>query len=315
MAGILEALDLHVLEPMAAFMVKHAHPNILPDKPVGTTVVASWYISPKQHIVEGLFYNLFFGYWALHFLRRLNNVGYFELAALHPPATTAKTKVWGKILTQVTLWTYLITVGYKWTRNELPFLLQPCHILNLTLIVMDFMPRNEDGTPSKTTTIMFQVYCCIMYSTVLALATPDLTDLYLPFEIPMFFWQHILLLLHPYFAIKLGMFSLLPYSLDLVMLAHCTFSVVHAALLQFCGWQTGLNLNYLWSPPPGPLDLFGRGYRVVMYGACLLFTYLTRVGLVEAIVDAFHLRPAAKVNTDVKLKEVRTKERSNSKEQ
>ncbi|KAF9584320.1 hypothetical protein BGW38_006878 [Lunasporangiospora selenospora] len=244
----------------------------------------SWYLSPRRHTVEFLCFNLFF----------LCTVRFFYKRALHPGSPIAKlfesyapptkrSKVEITVLVTLTA-SLLITVAQKWYRGGLLYLLQPCHMSAMLLITILAGPKNK-----KWPHILLNIYFHIMWGTSDD-NSGQATDEHSAGHIESHAWggpktlQHYLLLLTPVYMIWSNRYVIWPVSMDVALMSFSFFALYHSAILSTTALFMGQNLNYLLMPPPGPLQMFGKWYRPVMYVFCILLT-MTRYLLVEVVIQ------------------------------
>jgi hypothetical protein len=122
----------------------------------------------------------------------------------------------------------------------------------------------------------------------MALAQPDFRDYWQFMEIPVFWLEHCLLLIVPLYCVYSQRFCVLPANRDLTLASFSVIAVYHSLILSIACILTGKNLNYLFCPPLGPLEVFGTWYRPVMYVFCLFVTVFTRQilwGLTLKVMD------------------------------
>eukprot|EP01132_Coremiostelium_polycephalum_P007754 gene7754-9539_t len=96
---------------------------------------------------------------------------------------------------------------------------------------------------------------------VAALAAPDTTDLILPFEVTNFYVQHYALLIAPFIL------HIYKYSIKLkwgyAMISSSFVGFAHFILFEICSLFSGININYMLSPPPlGNLSFLSGKYEL-----------------------------------------------------
>ncbi len=157
----------------------------------------------------------------------------------------------------------------KWLTGRMLYMLMPCHVLTVMLLVMGLLP-------AKLGADLYNVYVSYAFMPVLAVLFPDLRDYTLPFEVATFFIQHALMIALPVWFARTARFPVYEgryaawraYALG--TLAFYGFLVPLSAAL-------GANLNYMMSPPPGVLRWFGRAYRPVQMVFCSVLLYLSNL--------------------------------------
>ncbi|KAI8346834.1 transmembrane protein [Mortierella sp. GBAus27b] len=258
-----------------------------------SSLQGSWYLSPRRHTVEFFIYNIVFLYSAYYFYRRALTPGSpisQRFSSYVPPAKKSKIEIAVMIVLAASL---LITVCQKWVRGGMLYLLQPCHMSALLLIIIMAGPKNQ-----KWPHIMLNIYFHIMWGTMLALATPDLRDYNLFFEVENFYIEHYLLILVPIYAVWSNRYVIWPVSMDVTFMSFSLFALYHSFVLSTIALLKGQNLNYLLIPPPGPLQMFGKWYRPVMYAFSFLLT-MTRYILIEVVIQILPRRAISGAQADV----------------
>ncbi|KAI1317903.1 hypothetical protein EDD11_007565 [Mortierella claussenii] len=253
----------------------------------------SWYLSPRRHTVEFAIYNAVFLYTVRYFYLRALAPGSpisQQFAAYVPPFKKSKIEISVLVTLAASL---LITVYQKWTRGGLLYLLQPCHMSAMMLICILMGPKNK-----KWPHILLNIYFHIMWGTMLALLSPDLRDYNMFFEIENFFIEHYLLLLTPFYMIWSNRYVIWPVSMDVALMSFSFFALYHSFILSSVALLKGQNLNYLLMPPPGPLQMFGKWYRPVMYAFCVFLT-MSRYFLIEVVIQILPRRKIHPLQTEV----------------
>lgn len=166
-----------------------------------------------------------------------------------------------------------ITLAHKLIRGHGLFMLQPCHMSALLLISVMSAPEK------MISKVLFNVYLHTQFGGYAALAFPDTRDHRLFLETFNFFagkairvvWfiayiyilislpyiEHILILAAPIYMIYSRRYPVLPPSPSMALLSFFIYGFFHTPLLHACALKSGLNLNYLFAPPPGESSLFG----------------------------------------------------------
>jgi hypothetical protein len=224
--------------------------------------VGSWYISPRQHVLECLICSIM---CALFLIR-----SYLTLSKYHPPTKTAAIRPPLALrlitLVVVSLQFYYKAQGYS---GKMYFWVMPCNMNWLLLFVLSFYPGLSWGASH----LLLQM--CVSFSglAVIALLVPDTSDLVLPFEVPYFFTSHALLSIYPFYFVATGQISTLPpvtgtkqhnvmeYFLVWWSFACSTFGLFYFGIVTPLSIYSGINLNYMLSPPPNQNILIGPWYR------------------------------------------------------
>ena len=129
---------------------------------------------------------------------------------------------------------------------------------------------------SKLSHMMFNIALHHSWGVLMAIMQPDLRDSTQFLEVPFFWFEHIVLLVIPCWAIWTGRFFLNPLSIKLATASFFIIAIYHSLLLTTVALVTGVNLNYVLKPPLGVLELFGIYYRPIMYLFCFFITLFTR---------------------------------------
>eukprot|EP00164_Ancoracysta_twista_P006261 GFYU01008694.1.p1 GENE.GFYU01008694.1~~GFYU01008694.1.p1 ORF type:complete len:274 (+),score=30.42 GFYU01008694.1:169-990(+) len=248
--------------------------SLNPDIPVEVDTTGgkacSWFLSPEQHIVEFLLYSLVFLPSAI---KSVCNGVWSKKATGELKPTDAMDWL-------LALWLGFslgAIVVFKWVSDKMVYLVSPCHMLNLALLICCLW-RNQ------FTANLFNIYLHIHWSAWLAILQPDLRNHKLPYEVEVFWSQHFALVVVPVVLMYRREYPTLPAKEWAV---HALYSLYHAHFLNTVGFATNYNLNYLCHPPPGPLDLLGVYYRPGQYIICYFLTVLTRRLYVEGWNQVF----------------------------
>ncbi|XP_037089972.1 transmembrane protein 164-like [Pollicipes pollicipes] len=153
-----------------------------------------------------------------------------------------------------------IEIGFKLATRQLIYLLNPCHVTTATQIILLAIP------PSKYTTIIFRIHLNFMNGAVLALLFPVTNTRLLPFEAELYWIQHSMMLVVPYYMLRLGGV----YTIE--KLQDMTWSVMslgmsmlyHFTVLQAIGIATTVNLNSMVCPAISD-PFYGPWYRVAAF--------------------------------------------------
>lgn len=222
----------------------------------------SWYLSPKQHVIEFFIWNILFSLMTFVYWKRIK-----------VPKSNIPTQK--KALGLPCLICLGFVIWHKYEHNDLVFLLQPCHINMLLLLVMIYSKR------AGMFVLNFLLH--IIWGPLLAVLFPDLRGRELFFELETFWIEHALLLITPFVLILKARIKLYPIDFNFCMFSFSLMALYHSLVLNLCALRTGKNLNYMLTPPPGPLLLLGKYYRVGTFALCLLLPFVTRI-TVESIV-------------------------------
>ncbi|KAI9183080.1 hypothetical protein H9P43_003997 [Blastocladiella emersonii ATCC 22665] len=245
-----------------------------------SSIYGSWYLSPVQHGIEFVLFNAFFVVFFVVFLKRALLPGTPVDAALRlaKKGASAKRSKLDMTIVAILVASLSLVTYHKSNSGSLNFMLQPCHVSMLTLIVMLLWDQR-----SSVPHVMYNIYLHTMWGTLLAILSPDLRDAKQPLEAENFWFEHWALLITPLLLAWSNRLAVFPRSFDLAMAAFLAKALYHSLVLAPVALRSGNNLNYMLEPPLGPLELFKEFYRLVMYLFCCLLTYFTRYVLVEIV--------------------------------
>ncbi|KAI9159333.1 hypothetical protein H9P43_008673 [Blastocladiella emersonii ATCC 22665] len=184
---------------------------------------------------------------------------------------------------------WLITLQQKYAEGAgaLWFMLQPCHMSAGLLAVLLATPRSW-----RARDLLFNVFFPMQWGAVLALAQPDLRTHTTALHVANFVAEHVLILAVPVYLARVREYRVLRGArLATAALAFLAVALYHSALLATLGVFSGVNLNYVLAPPPGPLEHLGRFYRLAMFAACAVLTLAMRFVVFEAALKVAHWFP------------------------
>lgn len=160
---------------------------------------ATWFLSPEQHLVEWAIFNCVCA-WLLYTQAKRHRWTVLVAADARDPSDSAW--VWAdRLLAACSISVLCATLVFKYLSNCMIFLLQPCHIQNLALVIFAVSRGRFAGT-------VFNIYLHCQFGAWLALLGPDTSELLLPGEVFSFFFQHVLLVTAPFYYIARRRFPL-----------------------------------------------------------------------------------------------------------
>ena len=235
--------------------------------------IGSWYISPERHVLEYIAVStlcLTVLHLTLPILRKYQyhyqpekRRAQKQQQPIRPPF----------LIRAVTLITVLLQVYYKSLgySGKLYFWVMPCNMNWILCFLLSFYP-NLSYTASHAVLQM-----CISFSglAVVALASPDTSDLVLPGEVPYFFISHVVLALYPFYFVATRQVSTLPskhqrnvgsvimYFVAWFLFTCSVFGLFYFTFVTPLSIYSGLNLNYMLSPPANQYVVEGDWYRIL----------------------------------------------------
>ncbi|KAI8980509.1 TMEM164 family-domain-containing protein [Pilobolus umbonatus] len=262
--------------------IKRAGKDIPEETDWSDSTKASWYLTPRQHAKELLLLSSGFASATVYYLSKIidgSSSTWKLLNSFKPIGKPTRTE---SLLIATLAGSFTLTLIHKIARKNKLFMLQPCH-MSAGLLLLTLCNPNKSNVAAN---LFFNIYLHTQWGAIAALIFPDLRDHYLIGETFNFFAEHILILIAPVYMIYSGRYLVLPVSRHLTFLSFFIYSFFHSPLLHLCAIKSGLNLNYLFSPPPIDILLkIGKGYRVALYATALGAMFTTRYGLVEGILS------------------------------
>ncbi|KAK3814553.1 MAG: TMEM164 family-domain-containing protein [Linnemannia elongata] len=294
---VLTYLEQEVVNPASKFVEKYAFemPSVTD---LTDTYKGTWYLSPRQHTIEFVCYNVLFFVLLRVGLQLFRKKG----SAFYSPRLDQLTEsinsnvlaghVMDKAVLVLLCGSYALTVYHKVFGDSYMYLLQPCHV-NLLLLIFTMVGPKE----SKVTRMAFNSYLHYIWATIFALSFPDTTENGLYLVIENFWFEHYLLLLVPIYLIYTGRFVVFPLSFSYAVFSYALFCLFHSFVLSGLGLLTGHNLNYMLVPPNSPLmHMLGKYYRLVIYSGIFISCLVSRYILVEVFSVGLKIKEWKKRN-------------------
>ncbi|KAE8748639.1 hypothetical protein FOCC_FOCC004650 [Frankliniella occidentalis] len=148
-------------------------------------------------------------------------------------------------------------IGFKLQAQSTIFLLNPCHVTTAIQIYL------LAGQPSKMLTSAFRIHLNFLNGPILATVFPETLSRQLPCELFVYWAQHGLMVIAPFYMLRLGgVYNVEP----ITDLSWCLFSyglliMYHFVILQGLGLPSEINLNKMLCP--ASKDPFsGQNYRI-----------------------------------------------------
>lgn len=213
-------------------------------------------------------------------------------------------------MTYITLPMFAMQAMYKSNgySGKITHMLAPCNALWVLAMILVYYPNLSNSISQR----IVHLFITFVMLPVIALSVPDVEDCTLFLEIPYFFLHHILLILIPLYYVVTGRVSVLregggerysasstsrgKYSLVMVAslnIRHWLYGTAYFMLLYFpivslINIWSGLNVNYMLSPPPNPGNVIdGDNFRLMSTVCCSTVFVIGRglMILVEIIIN------------------------------
>ncbi|XP_063236377.1 transmembrane protein 164 isoform X2 [Bacillus rossius redtenbacheri] len=151
-----------------------------------------------------------------------------------------------------------IEIGFKLASQTVIYLLNPCHVTTAVQIYL------LAAAPSRAVTVLFRLHMNFLNGAVLACVFPVTESRLLPCETSIYWIQHGMMMVVPYYLIRLGG----PYNVESILdMSWCSLAyginlLYHFVILQAVAIPTEVNLNNMLCPATS--DPFrGQSYRAV----------------------------------------------------
>lgn len=166
-----------------------------------------------------------------------------------------------RVLLVVMCMTFGIELGFKFATRQFIWICNPCHITSMIQIYLLAAP------PSKTVTAMFRMHLHMLQGAPIAILFPVINTRLLPFETEVYFIQHTLMMIIPYYLFRIGGV----YTAEKVSDMSWTFLSLgwlyffHFVPLNYLAVLSHVNLNNMLCPAVSD-PFYGRLYRVCGMG-------------------------------------------------
>lgn len=250
-------------------------------------MIGSWYLQPERHIVESAIATvaalLVIGYLQIsHHDKNKSDKQQQKRLNQQPPALIR--------LSTLVIFTMVLTYKLNGYDTKIFQMLAPCNVLWILAMILHFYP-NLSASKFRLIVQLFSTYIMLP---IVAIAVPDLSDLTLFGEVQVFFLHHIILILIPVYYVVTGRVSLITEggggsSLMTVvsmnarhwLMGSACFTLLYFPIVSLVSIWSGINLNYMLSPPPNPGDVVsGDNFRSMSVGCCAVIFMLGRAMMV-----------------------------------
>ncbi|KAJ9588436.1 hypothetical protein L9F63_018169 [Diploptera punctata] len=185
--------------------------------------------------------------------------GYRNLSVIPEVCSCNQKNGTGKrVLLVVTSLMWGMEIGFKCASRTVIYLFNPCHVTTALQIYL------LSAQPSKLVTIIYRLQLNFLNGAVLACAFPWTETRLFPFEKSIYWIQHTMMVIVPYYLLRLGgAYNVEKYSdLSWCSVAYGMNLVYHFVILQSLALPLQVNLNLMLCPME--LDPFyGPYYRII----------------------------------------------------
>jgi len=226
-----------------------------------STSFGSWYISPRQIVIESIVENI------------SQVLLLLALYATRPLSTNKQTQLeykrsWLDWLMGIGLLFSFLVVGFFKFADVDPlrkvFMAMPCHVFTLFQLWVWFDKR-------EMATHVANIMYYLPMGQWFALIFPDRTGYSAGLETWCYYGQHYLLVIMPLYAMATRPYLVAPYNMRTMVTGFLTMNLYHTSILTAGSILTGMNLNFMLNPPKvGIVRSWGTMYRPLVMLACFI---------------------------------------------
>ncbi|XP_046573143.1 transmembrane protein 164-like isoform X1 [Haliotis rubra] len=195
------------------------------------------FLGVSQRIVESSCATLFslFVMWLAYPRLTLPKISYDDLR---------DNQIGKRLLLVIMCLTFGIELGFKFATRQFIWVFNPCHVATVIQIFLLAAP------PSKAVTAMFRLHMHMLTGAPIAVLFPVVNTRLLPMETEVYYIQHILMLVIPFYLLKTGGAYIPENILDFTwgFMSLGILYIYHFVPLQLLAYFSTVNLNNMLCP-------------------------------------------------------------------